>query len=356
MRLFIQVWGASAILPLFPVERAFTVTAQVSIIIVNWNGREHLEMCLPTVLSQTYQGFAVIVVDNGSTDGSTELLRSRFPSVGLIQNPRNLGFAAANNQAIQASDSPFIATLNNDTRAEPDWLKMLVSAMESHPRVGMCASKMLFADQPGVINSAGICLDRAAIAWDRLGGQPDNPAESETIPIFGPSAGAALYRRAMLDQIGLFDEKFFAYLEDVDLAWRAQRAGWKALYVPQARVYHLHSATGREGSPFKRRQLGRNKVWLIAKNYPTPALYRYFLAILFFDLLAVGYSLLIQRDINAIRGRLEGLAGLSKMRRKRRMVQSQRAHTDASPINQIEPLATPWHALRRFTHLGKTTG
>jgi hypothetical protein len=328
--------------------------AQVSIIILNWNGRAFLETCLPAVLAQTHGDFEVVLVDNGSDDGSVELVQTQFPLVRLIQNAHNLGFAAGNNQAIRATTSEFVATLNNDARPEPDWLATLVAAMASAPRVGMCASKMLFADRPHVINSAGLAVDRAGIAWDRCGGQRDGPpgAGHEQIkPVFGASAGAALYRRAMLDQVGLFDETFFAYLEDVDLAWRAQMAGWEALYVPQARVYHHHSATAGAGSAFKRRLLGRNKAWLILKNYPTPALLRYLPAILVYDWIAVAYTLLVQRDLSALQGRLEGLRRWPHVLRQRRRVQTLRTRTSAATVQRLEPLVPPWRVWRRFAHL-----
>jgi GT2 family glycosyltransferase len=143
--------------------------ARVAIIILNWNGRRFLEDCLTAVLAQTYPDYEVLLVDNGSDDGSAEWVAERFPSVCLIRNPTNLGFAVGNNQAIRASSSEFIATLNNDTYVEPGWLAELVQVMESEPAVGSCASKILFADRPHVIDSTGICMDPVGIPWDRRG-------------------------------------------------------------------------------------------------------------------------------------------------------------------------------------------
>ena len=203
-----------------------------TVIIPNWNGQHLLAPCLLALAAQTNQDREVVLVDNGSQDGSVEWVRSRFPTVRLLAQERNLGFAAAINQGILASNSRYVVTLNNDTEPEPNWLAALVSAAENDPTVGMCASKMLFADRPGIINSTGICLDRAGIAWDRRGGEPDDGREIEPVEVFGPCGGAALYRRAMLDQIGLFDEDFFAYLEDVDLAWRAGKQDGAACSCP----------------------------------------------------------------------------------------------------------------------------
>jgi len=315
--------------------------ARVSVVILNWNGRPFLEPCLQSLQAQSFRNFEVIVVDNGSADGSVELLREQFGWARLIVNEQNRGFAAANNQAIRASDMPFVATLNNDTRPEPDWLGALVAALEANPEVGSCASKMLFADRPGVINSAGIAIDRAGIAWDRLGGQPDEPGEAMPQKVFGACAGAALYRRTMLNEIGLFDEDFFAYLEDVDLAWRAQAAGWRALYVPTARVAHHHSGTAVEGSPFKSRLLGRNKVWLIAKNYPWP--HWLWPAVMAYDVGAV-LAALLRGDVNPAVGRWWGLLGLPKVLRKR-------TKPDAAVLRRMEPLAAPWTVWQRYRHL-----
>ena len=321
-----------------------------SIVVVNWNGRQYLKPCLRSLQQQTFQDFEVIVVDNGSTDGSVQLLATAFGWVRLIRNRENRGFAAANNQAIRASNAPFVATLNNDTRPEPGWLDALMYAIESNPRVGSCASHMLFADRPGMINSAGIAIDRACIAWDRLGGQPDAPGETTPQEVFGACAGAALYRRAMLDEIDLFDEDFFAYLEDVDLAWRAQAAGWCSLYVPAARVVHHHSGTAVEGSRFKGRLLGRNKIWLIAKNVSWTHWLWYGAAMIAYDIGAVLVALL-RGDPNPAVGRWLGLIGLPRMLRKRN-----RTKSDGRALRRMEPLASPWRVWRRYRHLVGTLG
>ena len=331
---------------------------RVAIVILNWNGLGYLQDCLASLQAQTYTDWQVIVVDNGSTDGSVEWVAENFPQARLIRNETNMGFAAPNNQAIRASDAEYIVTLNNDTRADPRWLEALVSAADEHPDVGMCMSKMLFADRPQDINSTGISLDPVGIAWDRRGGEPDDDRETEPVEILGPCAGAALYRRAMLDQIGLFDEDFFAYLEDVDLAWRARLAGWRCLHVPTARVYHVHSATAVEGSPFKNRLLGRNKVWLIAKNYPMPRLLLYLPLILLYDGAAVLYTLIMRKDTSSLLGRLEGLARLPAMWRKRRAIQAMhRAAPDrACPWHRyLSPLVPPWRVADRYKHLPRVS-
>jgi GT2 family glycosyltransferase len=321
----------------------------VDIVIVNWNGCKFLGPCLDALAHQTFTDFQVWLVDNGSTDGSLELLRAQYPQVHLICNSHNRGFAAANNQGIRAGNAKYIATLNNDTLADAGWLEALVRVLDENPRTGMAASMMLFADRPEMINSAGIAIDRAGIAWDLRGGELMHPNDVHPTPVFGACAGAALYRRAMLDEIGLFDEDFFAYLEDVDLAWRAQRAGWQALSVPQARVLHYHSATGGEGSPFKNRLLGRNKVWLIAKNYPAPYLWFYLPLIIGYDVAAVMYALLARREGSALVGRLLGIRGMRRMWAERRMLV--RHVTPNEMLKKLLPVEPLWLVLSRYRHL-----
>ncbi|MCP5100427.1 MAG: glycosyltransferase family 2 protein [Chloroflexi bacterium] len=323
----------------------------VSVIIVNWNGRHHLEMCLPALAEQTYPNFEVVLVDNGSTDDSVPYTQERFPDVRIVASSENHGFARGNNIGIRTSSAQFIALLNNDTKPAPNWLTDLVAAANTDPKIGIVASKMLFYDHPDTINSAGICLDRVGIAWDRLGGLPDTPKSNELVEVFGGSGGAVLYRREMLDQIGLFDEDYFAYLEDVDLAWRAQLMGWRAVYVETAVVLHHHSASFIEGSPFKSRLLGRNKVWTILKNYPLMALLRYLPLILLYDAGSIIIALIQRRDPNPFIGRLMAIPHLLKMLHKRRDLQKKRILTAADMLARMEPVVSPATVQQRYRHL-----
>jgi GT2 family glycosyltransferase len=316
----------------------------VSVVIPTVRGRSWLPACITALRGQTLRDFEIIVVDNASSDGSAAWLAAQ-PDVRVIRNESNLGFAAACNQGIRAGNTPFVALLNDDARPEPQWLEALVRAMQ-HPqslisdpqplRVGACASLMLFADRPAVVQSAGIAMDRAAIAWDRLRGYPADSVEAQQPrEVFGASGGACLYRRAMLDEIGLFDERFFAYLEDVDLAWRAQRAGWRCLYVPQARVLHHTSATSGEGSAFKNRLLGRNKVWLAVKN----ARLRDAPIIAFYDLAAVAYAGMTRGEWSHLGGRLDGI---------RRAWQFTPLRPGPHRSLTFDPLVAPWRIPRRM--------
>jgi len=325
---------------------------KASVIVLNWNGRHYLERCLSALSAQTYPGFEIILVDNGSSDGSVAYVQQHFPHVRTVQNGSNIGFAAGNNAGIRASEGEYVVTLNNDTQVDPRWLEELVHAVESDPSVGLCASKMLRWTQPGMIDSAGVQVDALGFAWDRRGGQQDDSSETEPFEVFGVCAGAALYRRAMLDQIGLFDPDFFIYLGDVDLAWRAQWSGWKCLYVPTALVYHGHAGTIGEETPFRLRLLGRNKVWLLCKNYPFPPILWYAPLILAVDLMAVAYSLISGRGLSVLQGRLEALGKVPRMLAKRRQIA--RTISWRAMMGRLQPVKSPWALKRRYARMRLT--
>lgn len=242
----------------------------ISVVIVNWNGAGFLDKCLGSIYSQGFSGLEVVFVDNGSTDGSVNFVRRNYPSAVIIENTANYGFARANNQGIERSTGEYVLTLNNDTALENGFFDALArSAAASGEETGMWAPKILSMDSPGVIDSVGGLLvyrDGLAKGRGRLeadGGQYDNINE-----IFVPSACAALYRKKMLDEVGGFDEAFFAYCEDTDLGLRARLAGWKAVSVPGAVVYHCYSGTGGRYTPFKAYLVERNRIWVAFKNLP----------------------------------------------------------------------------------------
>ena len=324
---------------------------------VTWNGLDHLRRSLPALLSQRLgdgREFEALVVDNASVDGSRDYLAdlaARDPRLRILQNARNEGFASPNNRAFGAAGGEFVATLNNDTLPDPGWLAALVAAAQSDPRAGSVASRMVFAHAPGVIQSAGISLDRAGIAWDRLVGRPVAESERRTVEVFGASAGAALYRRAMLEELGGFDARFFMYLEDVDLAWRARIAGWRALYAPDAVVRHAHSASAKEGSPLKNWHLGRNKVWCIAKCYPSPGLWRYLPAVVAYDLASLPYTMATRRDLSPLLGRLSALRHLRPILAERRRLHARYPGGWARTERWMEPLQPPLAVFRRYQSL-----
>lgn len=329
--------------------------ARVVVLIVNWNGRRYLGDCLSSVLAQRRVDMQVVLVDNGSTDGSVPYVRHTFPDVRVMALDKNVGFAEGNNVGIRATDSEFVATLNADTCVEPNWLAALVAGMGAAERVGMCAAKMLFAHCPERINSTGIALDRAGIAWDRDGGRLDTEAGLIAGEVFGPCAGAALYRRELLTEIGGFDADFFYLYEDVDLAWRARWRGWRAWYCPAARVYHVHAGAGTEGTAFKRYMLGRNRIYALIKNYPFwPGLVRLPL-LLAYDVMASVYSLAQSGDAMALKGRLAGYAQFGRMWNKRQPVQRHGIVSWRQVSSQMSSMRGPWAVMRRFSHLRSRT-
>ncbi len=294
-----------------------SVPILISVVIVNYNGKHHLERCLPSLAAQTCSSFEVIVVDNASSDGSVEWLRAEHPKVRLFCSPKNIGFAAGNNLGIRAARGEWIATLNSDTEAEPDCLEQLV-APGRDPNVGSIAPLMLEFARRDYIDAAGIRIDRAAFAWNRLAGKHADEA-TEITEVWGACAGAGLYRRSMLDQIGLFDEDYFGFYEDVDLAWRAHRAGWKCVFAPTARVYHVHGGSFGRSSPSKLYLLARNRWWTLLKNYPMPGLVLNLPVILMMDLISLLISTVRNRSLAPLRGRIDALRSIRKAIDKRRL-------------------------------------
>ncbi len=333
---------------------------ETSVVILNWNGARLLPACLSALAQQSYRDYELLLVDNGSIDGSDRLLDDLERTVQpdwleaplprpavVIRNTRNAGFAAGNNQAFARAQGRYIVTLNNDAVAEAHWLAALVGTVEeAGPAVGMVASTMLFGHLPHVVASAGISVHRDGVALDRAAGLPYARLEpAGTKPVFGPSAGAALYRVELLKDVGCFDERFFSYLEDADLAWRARSRGWKAVHNPRARVRHEYSATGGHNSPFKRRLLSRNRVWLLYKNMPECLLRRSWRYILRYELVALSAGLLTY-DKPLVRGRLEALSRLPEFTTDRhKIVTSARLHP-YELYAMMAPAHTPRQILR----------
>lgn len=301
----------------------------ISVIVLNYNGKGFLNSCLSSLASQTYSDFEVIVVDNGSRDGSPEYIEENYPWVRLAKNDENLGFAGGTNVGIRAAKGEFVITLNNDSRADSRFIEELIKPM-ADPEVGVCAAKMLFPD--GRINSAGICISRSGAAWDRGMFEPDRGQYEFVEEVFGACAGAALYRREMLDEIGLFDEDFFLYLEDVDLAFRARLAGWKCLYVPGARVIHHHGGTAGVGSDLAVYYGNRNIVWYPIKDFPFRLLITSLPFIVARNLAVVPYYALRGQGGVILKSKLDALKGVVKMMEKRKDVVRR---ADYSHINRF---------------------
>lgn len=245
------------------------MASTIAVVIPNYNGRKYLGDCLRAIRGQTRKPDRIIVVDNGSSDGSVAYLRREFPETERIALPENTGFCGAVNTGIRsASDMDYVFLLNNDTKAEPGCIAGLMDAMERDPRLFSAQAKMLRMDDPSRIDDAGDLYCALGWAFARGKGRPENRYE-KPCRIFAACAGAAVYRTAYLKKVGLFDEHHFAYLEDTDIGWRARLSGYRNEFVPSARVLHVGSASsGSIYNLFKVKNSSRNSIYLIAKNMP----------------------------------------------------------------------------------------
>jgi GT2 family glycosyltransferase len=311
----------------------------VSVIIPNWNGAHHLPVCLDSLYRQSYVRFEVILVDNGSTDGSLALLERDYARVQVISLSENHGFAPACNIGMRAARGEIVVLLNNDTEVDPGWLEALVSTFERHPEAGSVASKMLLFDRRDHIHTAGDYYRLDGIPGNRGVWERDEGQFDEEVPAFSACGGSAAYRRAMLDDVGLFDEAFYFSCEDVDLGWRAQLAGWPCIYTPQAIVYHKVSATG--AGTVNSYYDGRNFIFLIAKNYPCSIMRHHWRAILGAQWRITRDALRAWRGEAArarLRGQIAGLLGILRFLRSRRAIQRARRVSDAELLRVLTPI------------------
>jgi GT2 family glycosyltransferase len=318
--------------------------ARAAVVIPSWNGAHFLGECLRSLGSQSHP-VQTIVVDNGSTDGSAELVREQFPQVTLLALECNRGFAGAVNIGIThalRSGAQYVALLNNDAVAEPDWLEQLIASAERHPEAGIVTSKFLLEDRVHIdstgdfYSSWGWAYPRGRDEVDR--GQYDR---AELREVFCGSGGASLFRAQMLEEVGLFDEDFFAYLEDQDLGFRAQLMGWRARYEPRARAYHRMMGTSATITHFGRYQAIRNCIYLYVKNLPSPLLWKYLPKFL------LGLALMAVNDVRRRRFRaiarayLDAAVHLPRILAKRRVVQASRRvdvrYIDAILVHSLPP-------------------
>ena len=297
----------------------------VSVIIPHWNAAHHLPTCLESLRHQTYPHVEVIVADNGSTDGSLELLASDYAWVRVLPLGENRGFAGACNAGMREARGEIVILLNNDTEADPRWLEEVVAAFERHPEAGLVASKMLLFDRRDTFHTAGDFYRVDGIPGNRGVWQKDVGQYDREEYVFSACGGSAAYRKAMLERVGLLDEDFFFSCEDMDLAWRAQLAGYRCIYAPRAVVYHKLSATG--GGATASFYDGRNFIYLLAKDYPGDLWRAHWRAILRAQLGVTAEALRAWRGAAArarLKGQLAGLLGIPKMLRQRRAVQHSR--------------------------------
>ena len=292
---------------------------------LNYDGRHHLERLLPSLASQTHSEHQVVIVDNGSRDDGVSWLQANWPEVEIIALPANVGVTPALNVCMRAAREDLVLLLNNDIELDPDCVARLVAALGRHPGSAVAAPKLLDMHSREVIDGAGDTYSWAGQANRRGHGQLDQGQFDEETEVFGACGGAALYRRSAIEEVGPFDERFFAMYEDVDWSFRAQLRGWTCVYVPAAVAYHAGSATVGALSDFSLYHNWRNALWVVVKNYPAGALLRHGPQLLWGQLLTLAIALRRGWVRILLRAWRDALRGMPTVLRDRRAVQRRRA-------------------------------
>jgi GT2 family glycosyltransferase len=322
----------------------------ISAVIPTWSALRYLPACLTALRAQLGPADEVVLVDNHSRDRAGEWVKRHMPDVRVLELPQNCGFAGGTAAGMAAARGELLLLINDDALAEPGCVDALWAALQAAPGAGAAAGALTFSRRPEVVASAGISFQRDGVATDLHLGLPVGALPPAPTAIFGASGGLALLRRALIDDVGGLETSFFSYLEDADLAWRARLRGWGAVLAPGARARHVYSATGGQGSPFKQRLLGRNRLRLIVRCLPGPLLRACLPAILTYDLLAVGYAALRRRPA-IIAGRLEALRELPALLAQRRAIQARRTASVGALAAWLEPAPAPLATLRQQRRL-----
>ena len=298
------------------------LTPSTAVIIVNFNSGQFLRRCLDALDRQTYRAFRTIVVDNASSDGSADGIEERHPGVTLVRAGANLGFAAGNNLGLQhAGAVEWIALLNPDAYAAPDWLERFIAAA-TDSKSDFFGCRMRLADTPEILDGTGDVYHVSGVAWRRDHGVRAVDGVKDADEIFAPCAAAALYRRADLEAIGGFDNSYFCYFEDVDLAFRLRLRGLRCAYVPDAVVDHVSSGITGKGSDFSTYHGHRNMVWTYVKDMPGLLFWQYLPLHLCANLMGIAICALRGQLGVVLRAKRDALLGLSRVLRERRGVQA----------------------------------
>ncbi len=302
---------------------------KITVVVVNWNGERFLERCLASLAMQTLRPHEILLVDNASTDGSLQVAR-RFPDVRVIELNENCGFARGNNLAakLASQESDWIALLNPDAFAEPDWLEELLSAALRNPDVRFFGSRLINAGQPSLLDGVGDVYHVSGLVWRAGHGRPVGDMPSEEREIFSPCAAAAMYGREIFLAAQGFDEDYFCYVEDVDLGFRLRLAGLRCLYVPSSVALHMGSAvTGGQHSDFAIYHGHRNLVWTYVKNMPGWAFWLFLPFHFAMNLVSIAVFAWRGKGGVIFRAKRDALRGLAHAWRKRREIQSGRRAT-----------------------------
>src|SRR5215469_2229755 len=297
---------------------------EISVIIVNWNGKHLLDDCLGAMQLQTFRDFETILVDNGSSDGSSEYVQMRFPDVKLVALPENRGFTGGNIAGYEQAKGKLIALLNNDTEAQEGWLEEIYKASLVFPNAGSFASKMKYFDDHERIENCGFDLGLSGTTIDLGRDELDGPDWSTSREVFGACGGAVAYRHSMLDDIGFLDPDFFMVYEDVDLSFRAQLRGYACVNVPTAVVFHRYRATLRVGSAAQVFYSQRNIEYVYFKNMPAGLILRSLPLRLIYEFGAAIHFLKLGHGGAFFRSKFNVLRHFPSLLRKRRQVQKSR--------------------------------
>lgn len=331
---------------------AKTSTPKVAIVIPNWNGIEDLPACLSSLQLQTTPA-EIIVVENGSTDGSAELISDKFPDVTLLLQSKNYGFSGGVNIGMEyalKNDFDYVALFNNDAIADKNWLKHLVTTLDKDNIIGIATCKFTTIDKSH-LDSTGDIYTSWGLPYPRGRGEAYGTQYDQEAVIFGASGGASLYRVSMLREIGLMDDKYFAYYEDVDISFRAQLAGWKVIFVPKAIAYHKISNTSNKIKGFSTYQTMKNLPMVLWKNVPRSLLFtvvpRFTLAYTLF----AGRALIDGCGVPAFKGLLVFIKNIPYIIRQRRSIQRSRNVSDeyiwSIITHDLPPNATALRSLRQ---------
>lgn len=295
----------------------------VSIVIVTWNGRQYLDACLQAALGQQGVSFEVVLVDNASTDGTEAFVRARFPEVRIVRLASNAGFAGGSNAGARHARGRYLAMLNNDTVAAPDWLRRLLDGLDEAAGVVLATSLVVYMHDPAIVDSAGDGVLRAGGAFKRYHGEPADCVRVSG-EVFGVCGAACLLPRHVFEELDGFDEAFFFSHEDVDLSYRARLRGYRCVYVAEAVVRHHGGATSGKASAFAVFHGQRNIEWMYLKNTPTVLLLQTLPGHLLYDLAAAVHFARAGTFGAFARGKIAAIAGLPRVWRQRRHVQATR--------------------------------
>jgi len=295
---------------------------RVTAAVLSYDGRELLEVVLPSLARQRYQDFRILVVDNGSTDDTLAWLAANWPEVEVMAIPENIGVTRACNVCLNTPDTELVLLLNNDMELDPGCVGELVRALDEHPEAGSAGAKLLDFYDRELLDGAGDAYSWGGVAWRRGHGERDSGQYDSPRPIFGACGGAALYRRSALLTVGTYDESFAAIYEDVDWSFRAQIAGMSCRYVPSAVVFHMGGVTvGRDDSDFVRYQLWRNCIWMVLKNFPASALAHHARDLAFIQWTRLKWAIEHRRMRVLLRAWRDAARGLPGVLRRRREIQ-----------------------------------